>query len=86
MRIDPHAKMKLLRMFSVQDERKQFPFINLMNLVRWQEKGYYIKLCNRWYDLKPEMIATTTAVSTLRPTDIRSAAINPVLNDNRSRG
>lgn len=72
--------------------------MNLMNLVRWQEKGYIIKLRNRWYafsdaesseniewlaanliyspsyislhtalswyNLIPEMIATTTSVTT----------------------
>ena len=72
--------------------------MNLMNLVRWQEKGYILKLRNRWYafndaessenmewlaanliyspsyislhtalswyNLIPEMIATTTSVTT----------------------
>ena len=74
--------------------------MNLMNLVRWQEKGYILKLRNRWYafndaesgenmewlaanliyspsyislhsalswyNMIPEMIATTTSVTTLK--------------------
>jgi predicted transcriptional regulator of viral defense system len=90
--------MKPFRVFSVQDVKKQFPSMNLMNLVRWQEKGYILKLRNRWYaftevdssenldwlagnliyapsyislhtalswyNLIPEMIATTTSVTT----------------------
>jgi predicted transcriptional regulator of viral defense system len=43
------AKMRHFRVFSVQDVKKQFPSMNLMNLVRWQEKGYILKLRNRWY-------------------------------------
>lgn len=91
-------KMKPFRVFSVQDIKKQFPKMNLMNLVRWQEKGYILKLRNRWYtfnnaesceniewlaanliyspsyislhtalswyNLIPEMIVTTTSVTT----------------------
>jgi predicted transcriptional regulator of viral defense system len=90
--------MRPFRVFSVQDVKKQFPSMNLMNLVRWQEKGYILKLRNRWYafndaksseniewlaanliyspsyislhsilswyNLIPEMIATTTSVTT----------------------
>jgi predicted transcriptional regulator of viral defense system len=91
-------KMRPFRVFSVQDVKKQFPSMNLMNLVRWQEKAYILKLRNRWYafndtesyenmewlaanliyapsyvslhtalswyNLIPEMIATTTSVTT----------------------
>jgi predicted transcriptional regulator of viral defense system len=90
--------MRPFRVFSVQDVKKQFPFMNLMNLVRWQDKGYIMKLRNRWYafndaessenlkwlaanliyspsyvslhtalswyNLIPEMIVTTTSVTT----------------------
>jgi len=90
--------MRAFRVFSVQDVKKQFPSMNLMNLVRWQEKGYILKLRNRWYtfndagshenmewltanliyapsyislhtalswyNLIPEMIASTTSVTT----------------------
>ena len=90
--------MSPFRVFSVQDVKKQFPSMNMMNLVRWQEKGYILKLRNRWYafndagsqenlewlaanliyspsyvslhtalswyNLIPEMIATTTSVTT----------------------
>jgi predicted transcriptional regulator of viral defense system len=93
-----HTKMKQFRVFSTTDVEKQFPFMNLMNLVRWQKKGYISKLRNRWYvfndveshenivwlaanliyapsyislhtalswyNLIPEMIATTTSVTT----------------------
>ena len=31
------------------DVEKQFPSMNLMNLVRWQKKGYIIRLRNGWY-------------------------------------
>lgn len=98
MWVEFRDKMRPFRVFSVQDVRKQFPSMNLMNLVRWQEKGYIIKLRNRWYafndaessenmewlaanliyspsyislhtalswyNLIPEMIATTTSVTT----------------------
>ena len=92
------VKMRPYRVFSVQDVKKQFPSMNLMNLVRWKEKGYILKLRNRWYafndressenmgwlaanliyspsyislhtalswyNLIPEMIPTTTSVTT----------------------
>lgn len=92
------VRMSPFRVFSVQDVKKQFPSMNLMNLVRWQEKGYILKIRNRWYvfndvesseniewlaanliyapsyislhtalswyNLIPEMIATTTSVTT----------------------
>lgn len=98
MWIEFQTKMRPFRVFSVQDVKKQFPSMNLMNLVRWQEKGYILKLRNRWYafndeesyenivwlaanliyvpsyvslhsalswyNLIPEMIATTTSVTT----------------------
>ena len=35
--------------FSTNDVRKLFPHMNLMNLVRWQQKGYIIKIRNGWY-------------------------------------
>jgi predicted transcriptional regulator of viral defense system len=41
--------MRPFRVFSVQDVKKQFPSMNMMNLVRWQEKGYILKIRNRWY-------------------------------------
>ncbi len=37
------------RVFSIRDVRKIFPEMNLMNLVRWQKKGYIIKIRNGWY-------------------------------------
>jgi predicted transcriptional regulator of viral defense system len=98
MWVEFQAKMRPFRVFSVQDVTKQFPSMNLMNLVRWQEKGYILKLRNRWYafndaeshenmewltanliytpsyislhtalswyNLIPEMIATTTSITT----------------------
>jgi predicted transcriptional regulator of viral defense system len=98
MWVEFQNKMSPFRVFSVQDVKKQFPSMNLMNLVRWQEKGYILKLRNRWYafndaessenmewlaanliyspsyislhtalswyNLIPEMIATTTSVTT----------------------
>ena len=98
MWVEFQAKMRPFRVFSVQDVKKQFPSMNLMNLVRWQEKGYILKLRNRWYafndkgssenmgwlaanliyspsyislhtalswyNLIPEMIPTTTSVTT----------------------
>jgi len=100
MWIEFQTKMKLFKVFSIGDVEKQFPSMNLMNLVRWQKKGYISKLRNRWYvfndtenrenfewlaanliyapsyislhtalswyNLIPEMIATTTSVTTLK--------------------
>jgi len=94
--------MKPFRVFSITDVRKQFPSMNAMNLVRWQKKGYILRLRNRWYafndtesreniewlaanliyapsyislntalswyNLIPEMIASTTSVTTLKTT------------------
>ncbi|MDA3822181.1 MAG: hypothetical protein PF450_06165 [Bacteroidales bacterium] len=90
--------MRPFRVFSVQDVEKQFPSMNMMNLVRWQKKGYILRLRNQWYafndagrseniewlaanlmyapsyislhtalswyNLIPEMINTTTSVTT----------------------
>jgi len=98
MWIEFQDKMRPFRVFSVQDVKKQFPSMNLMNLVRWQKKGYILRLRNQWYafndaesheniewlaanlihapsyislhtalswyNLIPEMIATTTSVTT----------------------
>jgi len=92
------SKMEPFRVFSIGDIEKQFPSMNLMNLVRWQQKGYILRLRNRWYtfndaesheniewlaanliytpsyislhtalswyNLIPEMIVSTTSVST----------------------
>ncbi len=100
MWIEFQTKMKPFRVFSIWDVEKQFPSMNLMNLVRWQKKGYISKLRNKWYvfndtesrenvewlaanliyapsyislhtalswyNLIPEMIATTTSVTTLK--------------------
>lgn len=49
MWIEFQDKMRPFRVFSTVDVRKQFPGMNLMNLVRWQEKGYLIRLRNQWY-------------------------------------
>ena len=97
MWVEFQDNLRPFRVFSVQDVKKQFPSMNLMNLVRWQEKGYILKLRNRWYafndaesgeniewlaanliyspsyislhsalswyNMIPEMIATTTSVT-----------------------
>ena len=49
MWVEFQAKMERFRVFSIGDVEKQFPSMNLMNLVRWQSKGYILKLRNRWY-------------------------------------
>jgi len=54
MWVEFQMKMRPFRVFSVQDVKKQFPSMNLMNLVRWQEKGYILKLRNRWYAFNDE--------------------------------
>ncbi|MBN1387947.1 MAG: hypothetical protein JW965_05835 [Bacteroidales bacterium] len=98
MWVEFQAKMRPFRVFSTADVAKQFPSMNPMNLVRWQKKGYILKLRNQWYafndaessensewlaanliyapsyislhtalswyNLIPEMIATTTSVTT----------------------
>jgi predicted transcriptional regulator of viral defense system len=110
MWVEFQGKMRPFRVFSVQDVKKQFPSMNLMNLVRWQEKGYILKLRNRWYafndaesseniewlaanliyspsyislhtalswyNLIPEMIATTTSMTT-RKTNKFSTPLGP---------
>ena len=98
MWVEFQAKMGSFRIFSTADVEKQFPSMNPMNLVRWQKKGYILRLRNRWYafndaeshenmewlaanliyapsyislhtalswyNLIPEMVATTTSVTT----------------------
>ena len=49
MWVEFRAKMEPFRIFSVRDVEKQFPSMNRMNLVRWQKKGYILKLRNKWY-------------------------------------
>jgi len=49
MWIEFEAKMGSFRVFSTGDVEKQFPSMNPMNLVRWQRKGYILRLRNRWY-------------------------------------
>ncbi len=49
MWVEFQAKMGSFRVFTTGDVEKQFPSMNLMNLVRWQKKGYIIRLRNRWY-------------------------------------
>jgi predicted transcriptional regulator of viral defense system len=49
MWVEFQAKMGPFRVFSIRDVVKQFPSMNLMNLVRWQKKGYILRLRNRWY-------------------------------------
>ncbi len=49
MWVEFQAKMERFRVFSIGDVEKQFPSMNLMNLVRWQSKGYILKLRNKWY-------------------------------------
>ena len=41
--------MRPYRVFSIGDVRKLFPGMNPMNLVRWQEKDYIIRIRNGWY-------------------------------------
>ena len=98
MWIEFQEKMGSFRVFSTGEVEKQFPSMNPMNLVRWQRKGYILRLRNRWYafndaasyeniewlaanliyapsyislhtalswyGLIPEMIVTTTSVTT----------------------
>ena len=98
MWVEFQAKMGSFRIFSTADVEKQYPSMNPMNLVRWQKKGYILRLRNRWYafndaeshenmewlaanliytpsyislhtalswyNLIPEMVATTTSVTT----------------------
>ena len=97
MWVEFQSKMRPFRVFSIVDVEKQFPSMNPMNLVRWQRKGYILRLRNRWYafndaesyeniewlaanliyapsyislhtalswyNLIPEMVVTTTSVS-----------------------
>ncbi len=49
MWIEFKDKMEPFRVFSVRDIRKMYPGLNKMNLVRWQHKGYLVKIINGWY-------------------------------------
>jgi len=49
MWVEFQSKMGPFRVFSIGDVEKRFPTMNLMNLARWQRKGYILKLRNRWY-------------------------------------
>jgi len=49
MWVEFQTKMGPFRVFSIGDVEKQFPTMNTMNLVRWQRKGYILRLRNRWY-------------------------------------
>lgn len=49
MWVEFQARMRPFRVFSAGDIEKQFPSMNPMNLVRWQKKGYILKLRNRYY-------------------------------------
>ena len=42
-------KMEPFRVFSVRDIKKMFPGMNNMNLVRWHQKGYLVKIIKGWY-------------------------------------
>ncbi|MBN2213360.1 MAG: hypothetical protein JW723_03880 [Bacteroidales bacterium] len=108
-------KIRPFRVFSTWDVEKQFPSMNLMNLVRWQKKGYILKLRNcwyafndaesyeniewlaanliyapsyislqtalSWYNLIPEMISTTTSVTTRKTNKFST----PIANFNYHR-
>lgn len=41
--------MRSYRVFSIEDVKKAFPGMNLMNLVRWQKKEYITRIRNGWY-------------------------------------
>jgi len=41
--------LELFKVFSIRDIEKMFPGMNRMNLVRWQAKGYLLKIRNGWY-------------------------------------
>ena len=49
MWIEFRNKMEPFKVFSIRDIHKMIPGINHVNLVRWQQKGYLIKIINGWY-------------------------------------
>jgi len=49
MWIELSSVLRPYRVFSTRDIRKLFPDMNLMNLVRWQSKGYITRIRNGWY-------------------------------------
>ncbi len=49
MWLEFRKQLEPFKVFSIRDIRKMFPGMNRMNLVRWQEKGYLLKIRNGWY-------------------------------------
>lgn len=56
MWLDFRKKLKVFNVFSLRDIEKVFPGMNRMNLVRWQDKGYLLKIRNGWYCIAGENI------------------------------
>jgi len=49
MWLEFRKKLESFKVFSAGDVQKMFPGMNTMNLVRWQRKGYLIKIVKGWY-------------------------------------
>jgi len=49
MWLEFRSKMEPFRVFSIRDIQKMMPGMNSMNLVRWQQKGYLVKIIKGWY-------------------------------------
>ena len=49
MWLEFRSKMEPFNVFSIRDINKMIPGMNNMNLVRWQQKGYLIKIIKGWY-------------------------------------
>ncbi|MFC2112256.1 hypothetical protein ACFLTA_03230 [Bacteroidota bacterium] len=49
--------METFKVFSTRDINKMFPGMNNMNLVRWQQKGYLVKIIKGWYCFSDDQAA-----------------------------
>lgn len=43
------SNLSIFKIFSLEDIRKVYPDFDSRRLIEWQQKGYLVKLINKWY-------------------------------------
>ncbi|MDE3183888.1 MAG: hypothetical protein KGM16_10765 [Bacteroidota bacterium] len=43
------SNLSIFKIFSLEDIRKVYPNFDSRRLIEWQQKGYLVKLINKWY-------------------------------------